>query len=312
MHVEPILVDQVVALEGSGEVGKTLPPDQARQDSTPTSYSQPDVRRFEGLQEELMRRSLVLVPVVVALLATGCGSDDATLSPAAAVRAAAEKATTGSSKMDIAVDTKAQDQDIKLSGTGAFRYAGSDVVGSMRLTLGAVNIEQRITGGNLYLQVPGQPGFYKIALADLAGTQLADSSNPASAAGILQAVGDDVKKVGTEKIRGAETTHYTATMTVAEAAARIKDGSIAGLSLEKLKESGVTKIPMDVFVDKDGRLRRLLQRLTLTIKGVKADVSTRLDFYDFGTKVDVKVPPADQIKDGSAILSVLKSQLGSP
>ena len=260
-----------------------------------------------------MRRTLALVPVVVALLATGCGSDSKdTLSPAAEVRAAASKVTAGSSKMDIAVDTNAQGQAVKLSGTGAFRYSGSDVVGSIQLTLGAIKIEERVTGGNLYLQVPGQPGFYKIALSDLVGTQLADSSNPASAAGILAAVGDDVKKAGTETIRGAETTHYTVTLKVADAAAKLKNGSgIAGLSLQKLQDSGVTEIPMEVFLDKQGRLRRMLQKLTLTIKGVKADVSTRLDFYDFGTKVDVKVPPADQVKDGSPILAVLKSQLGS-
>jgi len=179
----------------------------------------------------------------------------------------------------------------------------------MMLTFNGAEIEERITGGNLYLKVPGQVGFFKLALADLVGTQLAQSSNPGSSAELLKAIGDSVKKVGTEPIRGVTTTHYSGTVTVADAAAKLK-GGIASLGLKKLQDSGVTEIPVEVYLDDQGRLRRLTENVTVVIKGVAAQVATRMDFYDFGTKVDVQTPPADQVKDGSALLKALKSQLG--
>jgi len=264
-------------------------------------------------KENLMRRSLApLAAALLAVSACGSGSHTATvdtLSPAAVIRAAAVKAAAGSSKLDMSIDTKAQGQHVTMSGIGVFGYSGSSVVGSMMLTFNGAEIEERITGGNLYLKVPGQVGFFKLALADLVGTQLAQSSNPGSSAELLKAIGDSVKKVGTEPIRGVTTTHYSGTVTVADAAAKLK-GGIASLGLKKLQDSGVTEIPVEVYLDDQGRLRRLTENVTVVIKGVAAQVATRMDFYDFGTKVDVQTPPADQVKDGSALLKALKSQLG--
>jgi hypothetical protein len=261
---------------------------------------------------------LAVVPASLALLAAAaCGSGSGTssrldsLSPAAAVRGAADRAAAGSSKLDLAIESKAQGQDVTFSGTGAFRYAGgSSAAGTMMLTVGGQQLEERIVGGNLYLKVPGQAGFYKLPMKELTGTQLSESSDPASAAKVLAAIGDDVTKVGTETVHGVRTTHYRGTVDVAASAAKLSD-SFAKAAIDKLEASGVRKLPVDVYLDDQGRLRRLTEHVTVTVKGVQDDVTTRIDLYDFGTKVDVQVPPADQVKDGAALLSALRAQLGS-
>jgi hypothetical protein len=255
---------------------------------------------------------LSLVPVAVALLAvSACGSGGSTtdsLSPAAAVRAAADKGTTGSSKLDLKITTTSAGADVTFDGTGAFAYSGSDVTGSMVLTVGSRSIDEKITGGYLYLQVPGQP-YYKLKLDDLVGTSLAGSSNPGSAAELLAAIGDSATKVGTETIKGEKTTHYRGEISLADATAKVK-GAFAKAAVQKLVESGVRKIPVDVYLDSMGRLRRLTEDVSLTAQGALNKVVTQIDFYDFGTTVSVTPPPADQVKDGASFLKQLKGAVG--
>src|SRR5436305_586839 len=98
------------------------------------------VCRHRDLKEELMRRALIPVALTALLVASGCGSGGKassrldTLSPAAAVRAAAGKTTSGSSKLEIAIDSKVSGQVVKISGKGAFSYHGSDVLGQMTMS----------------------------------------------------------------------------------------------------------------------------------------------------------------------------------
>ncbi len=254
-----------------------------------------------------MRRALLPVVAVLALSACGSGGT-ATLSATDQVRAAASKTTSGSSKLDLSIESKAAGQDVTFTGTGAFRYTAEDAEGSMKLSVAGQELEERIVGGNLYLKVPSQEGFYKLALKDLVGTQLSDSSNPASSTELLAAI-DGVKKNGSETLHGAKTTHYTGTINVANAVAKLK-GGVAKAAVSKLADSGVKDIPVDVYLDDQGRLRRLKEHVVLTVKGTTADVTTSFDFYDFGTKVDVQAPSASQTKDGAPILAALKAQLG--
>lgn len=256
-----------------------------------------------------MKRRLGVSVVVGLLAVSACGSGGtATLSPAAAIRAAATQSTSGSSKLDIQIDSSAGGQNVSIAGTGAFGYSSGVVTGSMTISVGQTKIEERVTGGNLYLQIPGQPGFYKIALSALVGTSLADSSNPTSQTQVLTAIGDDAKKVGTQTIRGTKTTHYSGTIDVATALSKL--GGFAAASVKKLQQNGVAKLPVEVYLDSKGRLRRMTEHVTLTVKGVPTVVDTRIDFYDYGTSVDVQVPSPDQVHDGSALLNAIKAQTG--
>lgn len=258
-----------------------------------------------------MRRSALSALFALPLLAAGCGSGgsstSASLTPAQAVRAAAKTPADTSSRLDLLSTTHAGGQDITFKGTGIFATVKGSPVGEMTMTFAGSTLKERILDGVLYLQPPGQAAYFNLPLKELGATSLADTANPGSAAQLLSAMGDDTTAVGSETIHGAKTTHYKGTIDVAKAKAEATN-DFAKKAVQRLLDNGATTIPADVYLDDKGRLRRLIEHITLTIKGVKADSTTQIDLYDFGVKVDVQKPPADQIKDGAPLLAQLKSQ----
>lgn len=267
-----------------------------------------------------MRRRPLALGLVALALAAGCGASKTSGTQslgtdyAAILKASAAK-TTGatSSKISLTSTTKVSGQSISLSGEGAFAYAQKE--GTFDLTIAGIGgqpptkIAERITGGNLYLTLPGQTSFYKLSLTDLVGTSLANSGNPTSSLSTLLGVTGPVTKVGSEKIRGTSTTHYSGTVDIAKALKQLS-GLTADIIKNTFSKAKVTTLPFDAYVDDQGRLRRLVQNITLAIKGEQAVVMTTVDLYDFGTKVTVEVPPADQVKDGASLLSAFKNGAG--
>lgn len=262
-------------------------------------------------------RRVSLIPVVALALVAGCGgagksSGSTGGSYADQIRSAAVKASsTGSSKLALTSTTMVQGQAVTFNGAGAFDYTKK--TGTIDLHVGGLGskgatIAERITGGDLYLALPMTPNsFYKLKLADLSGTSLAAGSDPTSSFGSLAGVTDSVTKVGTEQLRGEQTTHYKGTVDVQKAVASLT-GVAKDLVLKSLVANGVTTLPFDAYLDGQGRLRKFMQHVVLTVKGQQTDSTTTVELYDFGTKVDVTAPPASQVKDGAPLLAALKKQ----
>jgi hypothetical protein len=118
---------------------------------------------------------------------------------------------------------------------------------------------------------------------------------------------DSVVAVGNEEVRGTPTTHYRATVNldraIAEAPADVRPTLTQLASLYTVRT-----FPVDVWIDNDGRVNRYQQTIdpsTIhTPAGVSAGanpfagpVTMTYDLYDFGSEVDVKIPPADQVTD---------------
>jgi hypothetical protein len=69
---------------------------------------------------------------------------------------------------------------------------------------------------------------------------------------------------------------------------------------------------MDVWVDGDGRLRRLEYEMELSdVDGARVAVGVTMELYDFGVEVDVVAPPADETTDLFELLGGV-SPLGAP
>jgi hypothetical protein len=103
---------------------------------------------------------------------------------------------------------------------------------------------------------------------------------------------------GEDEIRGVRVVHLRATLALAGATS---DGGTepSPSSFEgRLRAAGVETLPVDVWLDRSGVVRRLTVRLDASLAGGSSESSltTTFDVYDVGENIEVEVPdPADVI-----------------
>lgn len=274
------------------------------------------------------RLALTTATAVAALALTACSGDaepGAAPSPGQgasdgvaveAVKAAGRQSTGGgSSKFVLTSTTAIGGQDVTFAGQGAFDHAADKgqlsfaVPGADGSSDGGGRIEERIVGPDLYLTLPQQPGtFYKLKVADVAGTSLGASTDPTAALSALQGVAE-VREVGQGQVRGATATHYRGTYDV-QAAIAAATGANRALLRATLGSASPDKIPFDAYLDGEDRLVRFEQELALPATartgGQALTSRTVLELFDFGTVVDVVAPPAANVRDGAPLLASLK------
>ncbi len=105
--------------------------------------------------------------------------------------------------------------------------------------------------------------------------------------------------VGRTEVAGTEVRHYRGTADLATAAAAASAGNRPALAAAA-KGFATADVPFDVYLDDQGRIRKLRQRFSFVNdsgKGTVAVASTTL-LYDFGTPVDVKLPRSRDIYAG--------------
>jgi hypothetical protein len=137
---------------------------------------------------------------------------------------------------------------------------------------------------------------------DLGALTQNTNSHPTQALAFLKGASDDIKEVGKDQVRGAETTHYKATIDVSKAIA--SQPADKREPLEKLFEgSGMTSFPADVWIDAEGRMRKMQYVIKVkTGAAGPATVDTTLELFDFGSPVDVEAPPASETADLDELL----------
>jgi hypothetical protein len=217
-----------------------------------------------------------------------------------------------------------------VQGVADLSTGNADFTADLPAGIGAVEV--RVIGPVAYVHVPssvqallgGKP-WMKADVATveaLAGQQL---GLPGFGGGLeftgvldwLRGVSGPVTTDGTTTtIRGAATTHYHADLDLTKAAANAPSGSRA--KVEQAAQAAGQTIPVDVWIDGQGRLRQLkasfdpskVQALAgVTARSPGAMVAT-LDLWGFGTPVNVTPPPADQLSALSGITGALKGLIG--
>ncbi|MEW2812596.1 hypothetical protein AB0929_36830 [Streptomyces massasporeus] len=224
-----------------------------------------------------------------------------------AVRSAYDRtAEEDTAKVKLRVQTSARGASETANGQGAVDLDDGDSV--MTLTVQGQRIEQRVIDQVLYQkmpkgQAPGGKPWIRIDLGKVAGQQGTGGrsmSDPAQSAAYAKAITDkDVTKKGSATVNGVKTTHYRVSVDVA----RLPHG-------DTLREQVGPTLPMDVWLDDEGRMRR--QQIDMTVKAPEATqrsssgassapekvtVRTVMDFTDFGTEVEADAPPAGQVTD---------------
>ena len=274
-----------------------------------------------------MKRLLPTLPLLaVALVLSGCGSKDAlTLDPVA--EAASKTTNAGSSRVSFESTMWLLGKEVSFDAEGLYDYEaqrGSLTMDMSALLPGASGLgtfELRQLGSTLYMRMPAVAGAFvpqgkqwlsldldaALDNAGLGGFNPANlQQDPSQFLTLLRASSIDVREAGYDTVRGAEVTRYTAKLDLRKSI----DASLDQLELTDEQESalrraaeqladqvGTETIPVEVFVDADGRLRRLNMDLSMTVQEQRLALEQTVDYYDFGVEVDVDAPPASQVHD---------------
>ena len=262
-----------------------------------------------------MRKGFLAVPVVVlALLAAGCGSRDV-LALDAVAAAAAKTDEAGSSRVAFQLSANILGRDVDVKAQGAFDYEaarGRFQLDASSLLTGA-SVEARAVDSTLYIRVPaGLSLFVPTVKPWLAvrGEKWLDAfgfgelqQDPGQLLSLLRSSSAQVTKTGSVVVRGVETTRYTAELDLTKALeanadelglTKLERAQLRRAAQELRRQARLKTVPIGVFVDRDGLVRRL------TLASGEERVS--VDYWDFGVEVDVQPPPAADVTDATKLL----------
>jgi predicted small lipoprotein YifL len=267
----------------------------------------------------LMRALLALL--VLALGLTACGSQTAAEAPPQDVLAVAASKTTdaGTYKAEIVSSIEAAGQSMEMTGTGEFdsdaqrgRASYTASVAGQDFDLDAVfafpDMYMRFPVGLL----PGLPvgkSWVKLNLEklgrqagfDFGQLMQAGQSDPSQGLQFLRGM-TNIQAVGEEDVRGVPTTHYTGVVDL-ESLAK-KDPSLKGSIDQLVAQTGLGRIPVEVWVDDENFVSRMKQSFEGATfgPGMQLDMTMTTELYDFGADVNVEVPAPDEVVELSELV----------
>jgi hypothetical protein len=199
---------------------------------------------------------------------------------------------------------------VTIRGEGVYDY--SRALGRLKVLLpqdpagraGRRPITELLAPGALYMKnrgagVPADK-WVRVDTATLSDGNLVTggATDPLAAAEVLLGT-RTATYVGRTEVGGARVRHYRGIADLAEAAKKASPGGKASLEAAA-KGFATSRVPFDVFLDDEGRIRKIRHRFSFVNGSQKATVavaSTAL-LYDFGTPADVRLPPAEDIYAG--------------
>ena len=263
-----------------------------------------------------MRRALpvLLLLPILAFLASGCGSGGAlSLDPVASAATKTQQA--GTYAFEFSADITAGGHKLSFSGSGmsdtangaaqmTFDFSGLPA----EMTKNGSTAEAIMVDKHMYMKMPflaGQlPSGKQWLELDLGKALEASGVNPSSSLGQtdpqqwlqqLLASGD-TQTLGTDTVQGEQMTHYRTQIDPANAS-QIPAGQRAAVK-QALQQLGMSKIPVDVWVDGQG----LLRRMSLSFELATMSMTMRMDLSQFGTPVSITAPPSDQVFDATPLM----------
>jgi hypothetical protein len=259
------------------------------------------------------------------IASTACGG--ASVDPASVANAAANTSSLKSFRVHTTTTFKLGGRDLTFKGDGAF--ASRARRGRLSLDMSALN---QIVGGQgspynlgyalfildgsaIYMRIPilrqlnpRLKPWVKLDLGQAGRTQQLDfgsflqfsqGGDPTQALQYLRAAGK-IKKEGSADIRGVATTHYNVTVDLRKVAdkATVERRDELRKNIQRLITlTGSSTIPIDVWIDKQGYVRKEVYTEKVELQGHKAAVEASLETFDFGAPVVAPVPAATDVTD---------------
>jgi len=253
-------------------------------------------------------------------------------------------ATSGRFSFDMSMTFPGADEQFSFSGTGAFDAASkrasfavdmsafAKLLGGFAAALGGGNasdlpdfddpagwkinvvqdgdvaylwfpaIDAQLPSGKTWIRASESDA--KAGGVDVQELESFSSSDPRELLDALRSLSGDLETVGTEELRGVETTHYRAVVDPVELA---KGAATAGQATDGLFDlliarRGIGDVPVDVWIDANGLVRKVSMEVSASEQASPAGAATvSFELWDYGERVAIDLPPASQVADASAL-----------
>jgi hypothetical protein len=250
--------------------------------------------------------------LAVVAVAAGCGQ------PAAKRLQAAQQATLKAGSAAFVIEQSFEGGSVgfqKVVTEGVLDFAHRLGRATVKLTDGEVEV--LFAGDTTYFRLPQNPQVRtpwvrvsRQAIEKVSGLK-SISDDPSRNLDLLDGIVGDVERVGEEDLRGARTTHYRFTVDLRQAAEQAPADQ-REVVRQQAAVLGDGRLPSEVWLDGKGRIVRQMFTFKLRNNQLPSGAQpsgdqhptarTLIEYYNFGTKVDVKPPPADQVTDFEAPL----------
>lgn len=260
----------------------------------------------------------------VVLLAGGAGAPG--LDPVA--RAAQATAAQQGAQMLITghVSVAGTPSPITLRGSGEMDMRGGegrlriDVAGLPSALLaqvpgGGLSMEELFIAPNVYVgspllagRLPGSARWVRVDLSKVQGSLGVDPSSitsgetdPSQYLSMLRAAGATARVVGHESLHGVPTTRYSAKVNLLKAA-ESSDPALHRMLPEVrqlIARSGIGTLPLEVWVDGSGLVRRIALSMAAGEGSAHAVVSLTVDYSGFGPIRPVVAPAPSEVLDAT-------------
>jgi len=254
------------------------------------------------------------------------------------------EATTGRFSFDMSMSFPGADEPFSLSGEGAFDTTNerssfavdlsslAKLLGGFAAGFGAAGakdlpdfddpagwkIEVVQDGDVGYVRLPaiddqlpegktwvrGTAGDVKAGGVDFEELDSFTRNDPRDVLEALGGLSGDIETLGTEELRGVDTTHYRVVLDPVALAKRATAGNPDATSLlgQLTGRDGMADVPLDVWIDGDGHVRKLsLDFEGDESSGRSGSASLAFELWDYGDPVEIDVPPASQVADASSL-----------
>lgn len=275
-------------------------------------------------------KSIPILLAALALVAGACGGGGSNQSAADAIAAASTNTTeAGSARVSVASKTTIPEA-MAAGGPSSIEFGGEGIVdyenqiGQMTMDMsdmgGAPGTPQLgemkmiFEGTMIYMQfdllaqqLPQGKSWVRFDLATIGEEMGVDMSqftqfsnnDPTAALEYLKGA-TDLEEVGSEEVRGEETTHYEGVVDLEQAADNVDDEQLSKAIKDVIEIGGQKEIPLEVWIDGDERIARMMYAFeTSAGQGSPESLTSEItmEFYDFGTEVDVTIPTDDESVD---------------